>query len=312
VTEDHANREQVTAGTRATVALAAVTVAWGTTFALTQRVVAELPVSSFLLWRFATAAIVLVAIHPRAVLRLTGPDRRRAVVAGTALAGGFALQSVGLQHTSASTSGFITGMFVVLTPLVAAALFGVRIPMRVWWAIGLAAAGIAFLSLRGWSVGLGDALTLAGALAFAVQIALLARWATRSNAYGIAVVEMAVVAVAGLAITPLDGGVHVPASAQAWAGLAFLAVVASAVAFAVQSWAQSQLSASRAAVIMTGETLWAALAGVLLADDDITARLLVGGSLLLVAMYVVERGTPLRVRPSVLMGSLRSAVAARG
>jgi drug/metabolite transporter (DMT)-like permease len=207
---------------RATFVLGVVTIAWGTTFVLTQNLVAEMPVSSFLFWRFAIAAVTLAVLRPRAVTRLSPRDRRHALVAGSALAAAFTLQSVGLQHTSATTSGFITGMFVVLTPLVSAALFRDRIPARVWWGVGLAVGGLGVLSLRGWAVGPGDALTLLGALAFAVQIALLAQWTTPSNAFGIATVEMAVVAVVGLGLTVLDGGPQMPTSAETWAALAFL------------------------------------------------------------------------------------------
>jgi drug/metabolite transporter (DMT)-like permease len=284
------DRYQDPAAARAAVVLTAVTVVWGSTFVLSQSLVSVIPVSSFLFWRFAIATAALVAIHPTAALRLPRRDQRRAGVAGIALASGFALQSVGLQHTSATTSGFITGLFVVLTPLVSAGLFRERIPPRVWWGVWLAVAGLAALSLRGWAVGAGDAVTLAGALAFAMQIALLARWTTRENAYGIAVIEMGVIALTGLALTSVDGGVRVPATVEAWAGLAFLGVVASAVAFTVQAWAQSHLSATRTAVIMTAETLWAGLTGVLIAHDSVTARLLVGGVLILAAMYVVELG----------------------
>ena len=272
----------------ATVALMAVTIAWGTTYVMSKALVDVMPVSSFLFWRFAIATLALIVLAPRAVLRLSGRDLRRALLVGAALAAGFGLQSFGLQLTTATSSGFVTGMFVVLTPLVAGVLFGDRIPARAWLGIALAVVGLAALSLDGLSLSRGDALTLAGALGFAVQIAALARWSTSSTAVGMATVQMGTVATVSLVVSAFAGGVVTPPESSAWLSLAFLGVVASAVAFAVQSWSQAHMSATKGAVIIATETMWAAVAGVTIAHDPITARLVTGSVLLLGAMAVVQ------------------------
>ncbi len=277
---------------RAALALAAVTVVWGSTFVLTQDVVASMPVSSFLAWRFGIATIALIAIRPRAMAELPPRARRQAFAIGLAVSAGFALQSIGLQHTAASTSGFITGMFVVLTPMVSSLLFRERVPTRVWWGVSLAVAGLAVIALQGWTIGFGDGITLMAALAFAVQIALLSQWSTPQQAFGMTTIQMGVVTLFGVALTPLDGGLILPATPVAWADLVFLGVVASAIAFCVQAWSQAHLPATRTAVIMTGEPLWAAITGILLASDPVTARLLIGGALILAAMRVVESAGP--------------------
>lgn len=289
---------------QAALALSAVTVVWGSTFALTKDVVTDLPVSSFLLWRFGIAVVALAAFRPNSVRRLSARDRRRAVLVGLIVFAGFALQSVGLQHTSATTSGFITGMFVVLTPLMSGLLFRDRVPARAWAGIALATAGLATIALRGWSVGGGELLTLLGALAFAVEIAVLSRWSTPQNAYGLTVIELGVAGLGGLLLTTLDGGPQLPGTASAWAGLVFLALAASAIAFCVQAWSQAHLSATRTAVIMTGEPVWAGVAGVLLVGDSVTPRLVVGGLLIIAAMILVEAQTlrwPLRRRDQLVM-----------
>jgi drug/metabolite transporter (DMT)-like permease len=270
-----------------------VALAWGTTFVMTQGVVATMPVSSFLLWRFAIATLALVALRPRAVMHLTRRDRRRGFVVGLAMSAGFALQSLGLQHTSASTSGFVTGLFVALTPVMSGLLFREPIPRRVLGGVALATVGLAALSIHGLAVGAGEAITLLGAVAFATQIALLGRYSTTGNALGLTTIQLGVVSLVGLALAPLEGGLQLPSSAGTWAQLAFLGIVASALAFTVLTWSQSHLSSTRAAVIMTGEPLWAAVAGVLIAADPVTPRLLTGGILILAAMLIVEAG-PLR------------------
>lgn len=271
----------------ATVTLLGVTVAWGMTYVMSKGLVETIPVSSFLFWRFALATVVLFAISPRAVTRLRGCDLQRAVLVGTALAAGFGFQSLGLQLTTTTSSAFETGMFVVLTPVVAGTVFGDHVPSRAWIGVAMAVLGLAALSLNGLALAPGDALTLAGALGFAVQIAALARWSTPATALGTAIVQMAMVAVVGLVVSAFSGGVVTPPEPSGWLSLAFLGIVASALAFAVQSWSQAHMSATRGAVITATETLWAAVAGTTLAHDPVTTRLVIGCVLLLGAMSIV-------------------------
>ena len=282
---------------RAAVALTAVTVVWGSTFVLVQRLIATMPVSSFMFWRFAIAAIALATVRPRAIAAIAPRERRRGVAIGLVVGVGFALQTVGLRYTSASVSGFVTGMFVVLTPVMSGLLFRERVTASVRWGVALAVAGLAVLSLRGWSVGFGEVVTLAAAVAFAAQIAMLGQWATSHNAYGVTLVQLGVVALVGAGLTVLDGGPKLPDSVGAWVGLAFLGLVASALAFTVQTWSQSHLSATRTAVIMTSEPLWAGIVAVLVAGEPGSVRLLVGGALVLLAMYVAELGPHRTMRP---------------
>jgi drug/metabolite transporter (DMT)-like permease len=292
----------------ATTALLIVTIAWGTTYVMSQTLVRSMPVSSFLFWRFAIATCALVALAPRSVRKLSRQEVSRASVVGFALAAGFALQTSGLRLTSATSSGFVTGMFVVLTPIVAAIAFRDRISPRVWAGMALSAFGLAVLSLDGLSLQPGDALTLGGALAFAVQIAALSRWSTAETAVGMATIQLGIVAMASLlAALTVDGHVVAPADATTWLTIGFLSIVASALAYTVQTWSQAHLSATRGAVIISTETAWAALTGVLIAHDPITARLLAGGALLLLAIAVVQVPRP-RIAIARGSGHLRPAL----
>jgi len=274
--------------TYASWSLGAMTVVWGATFVLVQDVVSVIPVSSFLWWRFSIAALVMVLLRPRSVLQMTWVDRRRGGIAGLLLGGGYALQTWGLQHTAASVSGFVTGMFVVFTPIMTGLLFRVRIPRNVWAGVVIAAVGLGVLSLHGASMGAGELVTLVAALSFSMQIAVLGHWSRAGIAYGLTVVQVSVAAIIGLALTAFDGGPALPPDAGTWLAIVFLGVVASALAYGVQTWAQVHISSSRAAVIMTSEPVWAGITGVAIAGDPLTGRLLVGGGLILLAMYVVE------------------------
>jgi drug/metabolite transporter (DMT)-like permease len=278
----------------AALALVLVTASWGSTFPLLKDVVTRVPVPDFLAVRFAVAALVLVALRPAAVLRLTGAERRHGALLGVVYGVAQILQTVGLQHTSASVSGFVTGMYVVFTPLFAALLLRQRVGAVGWLAVAIATVGLAVLSLRGFTVGRGELLTLASAALYAVHIVGLGAWASTRSAFGLTVVQMVTISVVcGAAAVP--GGIALPQRSYDWVALVYAAVVAGALALVLQTWAQAHLPPARAAVIMTMEPVWASVFAVAAGGESVTVRLVVGGALVLVAMYVAElapRGTP--------------------
>ena len=272
----------------AVLALVAATAVWGSTFVVVQDAVEQMPVLPFLFWRFALAAVVLAVVRPRAVLALSPAKRRHGVVLGLMLGAGYVLQTFGLLHTSATVAGFITGMFVVFTPLIGWAVLGEPVARPVWLAVGLATVGLALISLNGLSMGFGELLTLGAAAMYAGQIVGLARWSTASDAYGLTVLQLGVVAVLCLVASPLESGMAMPPSAGVWVAILFLALAATALAFLAQTWAQTHMSAPRAAIVLTLEPVFAGVFGVLVGGDQLTGRVLAGGLCIVAAMYVVE------------------------
>jgi drug/metabolite transporter (DMT)-like permease len=271
----------------ATLLLISVTAVWGSTFFLIRDLVAHVPSADFLTVRFAIAAVVMAAVFHRQTRAL----RRREVLVGVGLGvlygGAQLLQTVGLEHTDASVSGFVTGTYVVLTPVLGALLLRDRVPGTTWVAVGLATVGLAVLSLRGFSVGYGEALTLAAAALYALHILGLGRYSTSGSATGLATVQAFVIALVAL-VGALPGGITLPQDGGQWTSLLYMALVAGAVALWAQTWAQSHLPATRAAIVMTMEPVFAAFFAVLLGGESLTARMLLGGGLVLAAMYVVE------------------------
>jgi drug/metabolite transporter (DMT)-like permease len=271
----------------ATLLLISVPAVWGSTFFLIRDLVAHVPSADFLTVRFAIAAVVMAAVFHRQTRAL----RRREVLVGVGLGvlygGAQLLQTVGLEHTDASVSGFVTGTYVVLTPVLGALLLRDRVPGTTWVAVGLATAGLAVLSLRGFSVGYGEALTLAAAALYALHILGLGRYSTSGSATGLATVQAFVIALVAL-VGALPGGITLPQDGGQWTSLLYMALVAGAVALWAQTWAQSHLPATRAAIVMTMEPVFAAFFAVLLGGESLTARMLLGGGLVLAAMYVVE------------------------
>ena len=272
------------------LALVAVTAVWGSTFVLVRDAVAQVPPFTFIAFRFLAAAALLAAVRPR----LAAGGRRDLVAAGAlaglALFAGYGFQTVGLQYTTASNAGFITGLAVVLTPLLAALLL--RQPPGGWPVAGalLAAVGLALLSLQQLEVRHGDALVLGCAVAFAAHILLLGRFAPRFPSYPLAIVQLGTAGLLALGWAGVAGDLVVPGSAEVWVALAITAVAASAGAFLIQTRAQQEVSPTRTAVILTMEPVFAGLFGFLLAGERLSGRGWLGAALILTGMLVAELG----------------------
>lgn len=281
----------------AALALTGVTAVWGSTFFLIKDVVTVLPSADFLAVRFWVAAVVMVVAFWPQLRRLDALAWRRGLALGVVYGVAQLLQTVGLETTSASVSGFVTGMYVVLTPVIGALLLRQRTPGTTWAAVALATLGLAVLSLRGLSVGTGELLTLAGAAVYALHIVGLGAWSTQREALGLSTVQMLAIATT-CTVAAAPGGIETPPDAGVWAAVLYMALVAGAGALVVQTWAQAHLPATRAAIVMTTEPVFAALFAVLFGGESLGGRVLVGGALVLAAMYVAELG-PRRRRGSV-------------
>lgn len=271
----------------AALLLLSVTAVWGSTFFLIKDLVVTVPPADFLAVRFAIAAVTMAAIFHRQLRVLTRRDVRLGVVLGVLYGVAQVLQTSGLQHTDASISGFITGTYVVLTPVFGALLLRDRIPPVAWFAVALATVGLAVLSLRGLAIGLGEAQTLAAAAIYALHIVALARWSTSQTAVGLATVQAGVIALVCL-VAALPGGITLPQGGGQWLSMLYMALVAGAFALWAQTWAQAHVTATRAAITMAMEPVFAALFAVLFGGESLTTRMLVGGFLVLVATYLVE------------------------
>jgi drug/metabolite transporter (DMT)-like permease len=225
-----------------------------------------------------------------------GPLAAGAVI-GAVLVAGYGFQTVGLQYTTASNAGFITGLSVVLTPLLGALLLR-QAPGR-WPVTGacVAAVGLALLSLQRLEVRRGDALVFACAVAFATHILLLGRYAPRLSTYRLAVVQLATAGLLALIWAGLAGDLAVPASSEVWVALAITSVAASAGAFLIQTRAQREVSPTRTAVILTMEPVFAGLFGFLLAGERLSGRGWLGAGLILAGMLVAELGGRLLAAP---------------
>ena len=271
----------------ATLALLAMTACWGSTFYLIKDLLDRVPVLDFLAVRFAIASAALWLLAPRALGKVSPANRRSAVVLGGLYGVAQILQTAGLAHTPASVSGFITGMYVVCTPIFAALLLRHRIGPTTWGAVALAMLGLGVLTLSGFSIGYGEAITFLAALLYALHIVGLGAWTNAREAMGMTIIQLLVITAVCLVATIPDG-VVLPATAQDWFAVVYMAVFAGALALAGQTWAQAHLPPTRSAIIMSMEPVFAAFFAVLLGGELLTTRMLVGGAMVLTAMLVVE------------------------
>lgn len=271
----------------ATAALLAMTACWGSTFFLIKDLLERVPTLDFLAVRFTIAGLVMLLVAPRAVARLSAESRRHAAVLGLVYGAAQILQTAGLAHTPASVSGFITGMYVVLTPVLAALLLRTRTSPVTWAAVALATAGLGVLTLDGLSIGYGESITLVSAVLYALHIVGLGAWSDARQALGMSIVQLLVIAAVCLVATAPDG-VVLPATTGDWVSVVYMALFAGALALLGQTWAQAHLAPTRSAIIMSMEPVFAAFFAVLLGGEGLTLRMLGGGAMVLAAMLVVE------------------------
>lgn len=282
----------------ATAVLLGITACWGSTFFLIHDLLDRIPAVDFLAVRFSIAAVLLLVVAPRAVLRLSPTARRQAAVLGGLYGVAQILQTAGLAHTPASVSGFITGMYVVATPLFAAVLLRNRITRITWLAVLLAFGGLAVLTLDGLSVGYGEALTFVAAMLYALHIVGLGAWSNARDALGMSILQVVMVAVICL-VASAPGGIVLPETGRDWLSVVYMAVFPAALALLGQTWAQAHLTATRTAIVMSMEPVFAAFFAVLLGGESLTARMLLGGALVLAAMLIVELAPRRKVEAEV-------------
>jgi drug/metabolite transporter (DMT)-like permease len=225
------------------------------------------PLFAFLALRFAIATAVLAPVAGLRLRTLRTPGFRAGVVLGGLLALGYALQTAGLQRTTVSAAGFVTGLYVVLTPVFALLLFRVRIGRTAWAGVGLATLGLALLSGIEAGSPTGDLLVLGGAAAFALQIVFMERWAPRFDVLALTLAEMATAFLGFTLVALLLHDFPVPTGWTVWSALIVTGVFASALAFLIQTWAQRRTSAVRVAVVFAMEPVFAAFFGFTLAGD---------------------------------------------
>ncbi|MET0510293.1 MAG: DMT family transporter [Thermoleophilaceae bacterium] len=270
-------------------ALIAIAAVWGVTFVMVQDAIAFLPTMAFLAYRFIPAALIVAVIFWRPLRRLPAAGWRAGLVMGFFLAGGYIFQTLGLEQTTASNTGFITGLFVVLTPVLGAIFLRDRVPALVWIAAGVSMVGLWLLSGAGGEFELrGDGLVLLCAFSLAAHILATARAVVHYDVGALLAVQLGVVGLTCLVIGALAGQLEKPEGATVWSALIVTSLVATALGFFVQSFAQQHAPPARTALILSSEPAFAGLFGWLLNDERLTATGWLGAGLIMAAIVSIE------------------------
>jgi len=269
-------------------ALVAVTAIWGYTFVPVQEAIAVYPLFAFLAVRFAisTATLAPFALGPLRTLPRAG--WAAGLGAGTLLAAAYGLQTAGLELTTVTSTGFITGLYVVFTPLLALAAFHTPVPAAVWVGVVLALAGLLLLSGAPGGSWAGNALVLGNAVAQSLQIVAMERFAPRYDPRALTFLQMAVSCTGFAAIALLAGQVEWPADGKTWYALIVTGVFAGALGYLVATWVQSRTTAARAALVFTLEAPFAALFGVLLLSERLGWAGWTGCAVMLTGIVLAE------------------------
>ena len=270
----------------AEAALVGIAAVWGLTFVMVQDAVERLPVLAFLGYRFAAAALLVALLFRRELRRLSGEGWRAGLAMGVFLTGGYLSQTFALQHTSASNAGFITGLFVVLTPVLGALFLREHVVPLAWAAAGVSALGLYLLS---GTNGLheGDALALLCAACFAAHILVTGRGVRSHNLGALLAVQLGTCGLTCLVAGAMAGQLEAPSGGKVWSALLVTALIASALGFFVQSYAQQHASPARTALILASEPAFAGLFGYV-HGDRLTAINWFGAVLILAAIVGIE------------------------
>jgi drug/metabolite transporter (DMT)-like permease len=257
---------------------------WGGSFVLMKDAIVQQDVYSFLSTRFILAALLMIAYRPTVFRGLTFKFIKQGVLAGILLGGGFIFQTFGLANTTVSNTGFITGMYLVFTPLISLIILKRKVLLVQWFAIAMI--GLVLISYNGISIGTGEILVLISAFIYGAHFVALGEWSDGKNTYALTLIQIMTIAAMSTVFAFING-FQMPPNASVWQAILFTAVFATFIGFLVQTKAQSVMSATAASVLLAMETPFALFFGLFFNNDPLTLRIIVGGSLVMTAMGVV-------------------------
>ena len=278
------------------LALLVVVVVWGTTFPAMKMLSAHIDALQIIWARFAIALAVLAPLWRG----MRAAERRWGLLLGALLFLAFWLQIEGLARTSSNRNAFVTGLNVLVVPLLAMAVLGRRYGAALWIACTMALAGMVLMFHEDAPWNLGDTLTLASTLFYAVYILALEECARRTAAQPLRATRMAAVqalvmfAASAVLVLARHGGVETSLQAlaalpgPALAALVYLGVVASVLVVTLQAWGQQRVDAMRSAIIFGMEPVFAAATAWVLIGERLGLTGMAGAALIVAALVVSQ------------------------
>jgi drug/metabolite transporter (DMT)-like permease len=270
----------------APVALITVAAMWGLAFVLMVDPIERQGINDFLSFRFLFATLFLLLLRPRVIRSISTRLITKGGIAGTFLGLGYIFQTLGLSLTTPAITGFITGLYVVITPIFSIFFLRSKIATVGWIAVMMATSGLLVLSFNGLEISWGAIAVFISAIFFAAHIITLGAWSKEFDTYSLTTVQLGTCALI-TTFAAIPDGIRGPVGANGWQVVLFTALFATVFAFIVQTWAQSIISTTTVAVLLTTEVFFAALFSVLTGTESLTTRLVLGGLLVTAGMYLI-------------------------
>jgi drug/metabolite transporter (DMT)-like permease len=268
------------------LAMLATAAVWGGSFVVMKDSLEQQDVYSFLSSRFLLASLLMFLYRPKVFKGLDKKFVRQAILAGLLLGSGYIFQTLGLTKTTVSNTGFVTGLYLVFTPLISLAILKRHVLRIQWSAVIIAFTGLVLISYNGISIGFGETLVLISAFLYGAHFVALGEWSDGGNTYALTLIQ--IMTVSALAtICALINGYQVAPSTRVWTAILFTALFATFLAFLVQTKAQSVMSATAASVLLAMETPFALIFGLIFNNDPLTLRIITGGGMVMLAMGLV-------------------------
>lgn len=273
----------------AVIALLGVGFVWGAAFVLMKDAIVLQPYMDFLATRFTIAALAMILLRPFVSLRFEAGDLKYGGLIGVVLAFGYITQTIGLELTTAATSGFLTGLYVIFTPLIAWLFVRRKISGKVAIGVLFSIVGMAIFSGAATSTEfqIGQIWLVVCALLYAIHILLLGHYGKTRNSYRFAMLQIAFVAIVTWGFALVDG-YQPPPNFEVWFAVLFTALLSTVLAFWIQTWAQTLLDPARVALLITSEVIFTAALAIGLGQEPLTLAIVVGGGMMLTAMLIVE------------------------
>ena len=268
------------------IAMISIAAVWGSSFVVMKDSLERQNVFSFLSSRFILAALLMFLYKPGVFRGLTNKFIYRGIIAGILLGSGYIFQTYGLTKTTVSNTGFITGLYLVFTPLISLIILKRHVLKIQWLAVIVATIGLFFISYNGVTIGLGEILVLISAFIYGAHFVALGEWSDGKNTYALTFIQVVTVA-ALTSIFAFKDGFQIAPDSTVWIAILYTAFFATFLGFLIQTKAQSVMSATVASVLLATETPFAVFFGLYFHSDPLTLRIITGGSLVMAAMALV-------------------------
>lgn len=267
--------------------LITVTVIWGGGFVASDMALESLRPFQIMTIRFLLASVLMGLISIRGLKGITVHEVRAGILMGAALFAGFAFQIVGLQYTTPSKNAFLTALNVVMVPFIAFVILKKKIGIKSIAGAAMAIVGVGLLSLeKNLALGIGDALTLVCAAGFAFQIFFTSEFVKKYRAVVLNFIQMLTAEVLSFVSLFLFGETHFDVTAKGWLSVLYLGVVSTTVCYLLQTASQKYVDETKAAIILSMESVFGTLFSILILHERVTLRMVAGSIIILAAVIV--------------------------